>query len=68
MKKHDFYRRFANVPLPNRHLVTPISVFRPNKEYSPATLYYRIKEIDQKIAELNKERDELLEIADKYIP
>ena len=68
MKKHDFYSRYPNIPLPKRHLIAPISVFNPNREYSPAILYQRIQKIDHEIAQLTKEQNELLEIADKYIP
>ncbi len=60
MKKHEFYGWYANIPLPKRPIVAP----HPSKEVSPDNCYRKIKGNDQKIAELQAEIDEWLEIAD----
>ena len=59
MKKHEFYKKYANIPLGSRHIMLGTG----NNCKSPWELYSEIKKCDQKIDEEQKEIERLLEIA-----
>lgn len=68
MKKHIFYQKYANIPLPHRYLVSSGTIEHEFKDAkSPDELYQEIHDLDNVIARATLRQEELLEIADTIL-
>ncbi len=65
MKSHEFYRKFANLPLDKRFVVLD------RIKHGGLTMngvYFQMHQLDEKLRPLLIEQQELLEIAEEFLP
>lgn len=68
MKKETFYRKYSNMPVPNRFFQI---VGTAEKQYadskSPREIYVEMIDLDNAIAKAKARQEELLEIAERIL-
>lgn len=64
MKLHDFFREYANTPIPNRYKAVELK-FPISEPTTLQTIYKRILRLDEQMQPLKIEMDELLRLAEK---
>lgn len=65
MKSHEFYQKFANLPLESRYKILDKI---KHGDLTMNGLYFQMKELSDKLRPLEIEQKELLEIAEEYLP
>ena len=63
MKSHQFYSRYANLPISKRYV--PLDLIKGNT--TMLDLYKRMKENDNNIAQLHETEEKILEEADRFM-
>lgn len=64
MKKHEFYRKYANTPIGNRFEVIN---FIKHGSMTLNQIYQLVKENDEKIAGLEFDNDNLISVAEEAL-
>jgi len=64
MKTEEFYRKYANLPLPQRLALIGGTI---NDPLTPSFIYERVKAIDDKIRPNIIERDNLIKVFEKFL-
>lgn len=65
MKTHQFFQRFANLPIEKRNVVLNRIKYG---ELTLSGVYYQMKQLQDKLRPLLIEEKELLEIAEEFLP
>ncbi len=65
MKKHEFYSQYANLPLEKRFIFLD---FAKHNTLTMLGVYQQIHDLERQLKPLQNRQDELLEIAEKFIP
>ena len=67
MKQHEFYRKYANVPIINRFVILSNDYSSPILGLTLSGIYNEIKAIDDKLRTDEIRREKLLEAVEKYL-
>lgn len=65
MQKHEFYRRYANLPIDKRMTVLDMANYG---FLNIGGVYTEIHYADEAIAEIKAKQDKFLKIAEKFLP
>lgn len=65
MKLHEFFREYANVPLPERHQEITVGQLQG---VNLNAIYEKLKKLSDKIRPMEIEIEEWLSIAEKHLP